>query len=355
MIRKVLPHIVFWLFYWAITTYLNIYWLKDATRRDGDITMLRDVAFGSLLYILPFVVLGYYFAFYALDKLAKGKNWIGLNILIVAGPYILAIVAAIVIMRLIVFPYIYMYTIPAGVSFFEPYRVFSILIEAAFPVGFLMAFNFVKQQTEANEREKNLIREKLSAELQVLKTQLNPHFLFNTLNNIYALSRKKSDLTPEVIMKLSDLLSFMLYETNSETIAIAREIKFLEDYVDLQRIRFADCLEVKFNVAVDDGLQPIAPLLLLPLVENAFKHGASENHFGSFIHIDICLDRGRLFFTVENSFEGAHGSKQQSRIGLSSTTRQLELLYNERKLQTGGAGQVFKAELYVNLNSYGKL
>jgi len=354
MIKNVWPHILFWFFYWAITTYMNIYWLENAANRKGNVTMLWEAAVGSLLYIIPFIVLGYYFVFFALDKIIKRKGGISLHIFIIVFPYVLSIVAAITMMRLIVFPYIYRYTVPAEISFFEPYRIFSLLIEAAFPVGFLMAFSFVKKQSESNEREKNLIREKLNSELQALKTQLNPHFLFNTLNNIYALSRKKSDLAPDVIMKLSDLLSFMLYETSSETITIAKEIKFIEDYIALQKIRFADCLDLKLTKVIDNNLQPIAPLLLLPLVENAFKHGASENHFGSFIHIHLQLENGQLHFIVENSFEETFETKPQNNIGLSSTRRQLELLYSEQKLQTLGANQIFKTELSVNLNSYGK-
>jgi two-component system, LytTR family, sensor kinase len=353
--KKATPHIIFWLFYWSITSYLNLYWLKNVSDQQGTPAMLARVCIGSLLYILPFIILAYYLVFFALNRIIQTKENIGGNFIIVILPYATAIIAAIVIMRFIVFPYIFKYTVPSDYSLFDPYRIFSLLIQAAFPAAFLMAFSFVKKQIEANEREKNLIKEKLTAELQLLKGQLNPHFLFNTLNNIYALSRKKSDETPQVVLKLSALLSFMLYETGNGTITIAKEIKFLEDYIDLQKIRFADCLDITFTKVVDNTVQPIAPLLLLPLIENAFKHGASENHFDSFIHINLNVEKGRLHLCVKNSFEGASQAGQQRNIGLNSTRRQLELLYSEQKLETTSTAQIFEAVLSVNLNSYGKI
>lgn len=189
----------------------------------------------------------------------------------------------------------------------------------------------------------------------MLKSQLNPHFLFNTLNNIYALTRKKSDLAPEVVLKLSELLSFMLYESGTDTIPIEKEIKFLEDYIDLQKIRYTDELSVVFNKHIDQPTQPIAPLLLLPLVENAFKHGASENHFDSFIHIDLTVKDGQLNFSIQNSFEKNLNGTQTNSIGLHHTTRQLELMYATQQLSISNENDVFNVELTVNLNSYGKI
>lgn len=355
MIKRNLLHILFWMFYVAINIYLNFFWLEDVTGRKSSNNILPEVALGSLLYIIPFIILGYYLALFAMPRIVNKKSNVLVNIAVIIIPYSIAIELAVVIMRFIVFPNLFHYDVPAENPLLDGRHFFGIMIQAAFPAVFLMADSFVKKQNEAKEREKNLIKEKLTTELQLLKNQLNPHFLFNTLNNIYALTRKKSDKAPDVVIKLSELLSFMLYETGNGTIAIEKEIKFLEDYIDLQKIRFADNLTVRFNKTIDNPAEPIAPLLLLPLVENAFKHGASENHFDSFINIELKLKKEQLYFTVENSFEGHSQSNHQNNIGLHNTSRQLELLYNEQALETSNLNQIFKVQLSINLNSYGKI
>ncbi|WP_315814087.1 hypothetical protein [Paraflavitalea speifideaquila] len=129
----------------------------------------------------------------------------------------------------------------------------------------------------------------------------------------------------------------------------------MEDYIAIQQIRYTDKLSLVFTKNIDDPQQPIAPLLLLPLVENAFKHGAGENHFDSYIHLDMVVQKGRLSFVVENSFEGPGNNGATHAIGLSNTSRQLELLYGEQSLQTSKENQVFKAMVLVNLNTYGKV
>jgi two-component system, LytTR family, sensor kinase len=199
------------------------------------------------------------------------------------------------------------------------------------------------------------MKEKLSTELQMLKSQLNPHFLFNTLNNIYGLTRKKSDMAPEAVLKLSEMLSFMLYEANSGTISIRKEIQFLEDYISLQRLRYPDSFRIVFNKVVDDEAQQIAPLLLLPLLENAFKHGAGDSHADSYIHIDLKLQQAQLMFTITNSFERNGPDMRSDTIGLHNIKRQLQLLYRTQQLVLMDNDNVFTAQLSINLDSYEKI
>jgi LytS/YehU family sensor histidine kinase len=227
------------------------------------------------------------------------------------------------------------------------------MVEAAFPTGVLMAIQFIHSQLDAKEREKNLLKEKLTTELKLLKSQLNPHFLFNTLNNIYALTRRKSDDAPEVVMKLSDLLSFMLYESGNDIISVEREIKFLQDYISLQKIRYTDSLSVVFNKEIDYPSQPIAPLLLLPLVENAFKHGVSETTGRPFVDIHLSVQQRQLIFIVKNSAELAPTSQSiKENIGLTNLRRQLELLYKEFNLTVLPGISDFTATLKLNLASH---
>lgn len=355
LMKRVIYQIIFWFFYWAINVYLDFYWVNDNIKGWNNSKILLKTSIGAFLYILPLIVLAYYLVFIAFEKIIQKKSNFVMNVIIILIPYIIAICLSIIIVRLVVFPFVYENAFQPGKLFFEPRRFLSILIEAAFPAGLLMSFKYVDTQLASKELEKNLIKEKLSTELQFLKNQLNPHFLFNTLNNIYALTRKKSDKAPEVVMKLSELLSFMLYESDKETITIEREIKFLEDYISLEKIRYTDGLSLVFDKNIDDPLQPIAPLLLLPLVENAFKHGASENHFDSFIHINLKVKQQQLLFTVENSFENSSQNNKSNNIGLHNTSRQLELIYKEQKLEIDKVENVFKVRLEVNLKSYGKI
>lgn len=136
--------------------------------------------------------------------------------------------------------------------------------------------------------------EKQEAELNFLKSQTNPHFLFNTLNNIYSLARDKNDLAPESILRLSKILRFMLYETGGNYIAIEDEMKIMNDYIALEKLRYDDSLLIKVNTDVEDMKQPLPPLLLIPLVENAFKHGVSETRSRPFVDIHLSVHQLQL-------------------------------------------------------------
>jgi len=355
-VKKVVYQIVFWLVYWVINVYIDFNWAKQNIPGWSDSKIVLRVSLAQVLYMLPLIALAYYLVFVAFNKLVQTKSNFFRNAIIIFIPYVIAISLTIVLVRLIVFPYIYENAFRPGAVFFDPRRFLSITIEAAFPAVLLMSLKYVDVQVAAKEAEKNLIKEKLSAELLFLKNQLHPHFLFNTLNNIYALTRKKSDKAPEVVMKLSGLLSFMLYEVARETIPIEKEINFLEDYISLEKIRYTETdLAISFTKFIDEPLQPIAPLILLPLVENAFKHGASENHFDSFIQIGMILENQHLKFRVRNSYEEKPEENKKNAIGLHNTKRQLELLYKEQNLHIQMEDNVFDVLLTINLKSYGKI
>lgn len=195
--------------------------------------------------------------------------------------------------------------------------------------------------------------EKQEAELNYLKSQTNPHFLFNTLNNIYSLARDKSDLAPESILRLSKILRFMLYEAGGEYIAIEQELKIISDYIALEELRYDESLRVNFNHSIEEPKQSIPPLLLIPLVENAFKHGVSETRTQPFIDIHLSVNQRQLVFSVKNSSEKLmeEGTVRES-IGLSNLRRQLELLYTDYSLTVQQGESVFTALLKINLASH---
>lgn len=210
-------------------------------------------------------------------------------------------------------------------------------------------YNYIKLK----QSTKNLLIEKQQAELNYLKSQTNPHFLFNTLNNIYSLARDKSDLAPESILRLSKILRFMLYETSGAYIAIEQELKIISDYISLEQLRYDESLHVNFNHDVEDMRQALPPLLLIPLVENAFKHGVSETRERPFVYIHLSVKQKQLLFKVENSIEPfTEGRDIKENIGLSNLRRQLELLYKDFDLCVQKGESSFTAILKINLSSH---
>lgn len=178
-----------------------------------------------------------------------------------------------------------------------------------------------------NERvQRDLENQRLTAELAFLKSQINPHFLFNSLNSIYSLAYQKSDTTPEAILKLSEIMRYMLYESNDNKVDLAKELQYLQNYIDLQKIRFGNKAFVDFKITGEVGVQKIVPLLLIAFIENAFKHGVA-NDPSSPICLRINLDGTHLHFFMENK-KHMMNRDTEGGIGLNNVKRRLDLLYH---------------------------
>ena len=350
MKKRVLLHIAFWIAYLINDTALEFAWVHASMKEAGDLDILW-LAVRSDVALLPGKILFTYFILYVvIDRglFRNRKTWVLVSWLLPAT------FVAIVIHRIAVFYIIlpYVYHMPGEQTvLLEPKRMLSALLDVGFCAACAVALKLLRTYWQGRVREKSLVKDKLEAELKFLRNQTNPHFLFNTLNNIYALARKKSDDTADVVMKLSKLLRFMLYESRKEYIPLSDELRLLEDYIELEKIRYNERLSVVLIKKVDDPYQPIAPLLLLPFIENAFKHGAGEARFNSFIHIDIKLEKGFLDFSVENSKENNGRQGLTENIGLGNVRRQLELMYKEHNLQVTNLEDRFSIHLTVNLNS----
>jgi two-component system LytT family sensor kinase len=225
-----------------------------------------------------------------------------------------------------------------------------------YSVGSILFFGIIRhiyRYIKLKQSAQQLRIEKQQAELNYLKSQTNPHFLFNTLNNIYSLARDKSDLAPESILRLSKILRFMLYEAGGEYIAIEQELKILSDYIALEKLRYDDSLRINFNHNIEDMKQALPPLLLMPLVENAFKHGVSETRNQPYVDIHLSVNKRLLSFVVKNSTEElAAEEKGKENIGLSNLRRQLELLYTDYNLSLEQGNFEFTAVLKINLASH---
>ena len=189
---------------------------------------------------------------------------------------------------------------------------------------------------ESREKEKTILqKEKLETEMKLLKSQINPHFLFNVLNNLYSLSLLKSELTPEYLLKLSGMLRYILYECNSEKVLLSKEISYIQNYVDLSMLKDSRGLNIKLNLDSGPANYMIAPMIFIPFIENAFKHSNIENLEFGWIRVSLNFVGKSLQFSVSNSISNKAFTKdKQGGIGLKNVARQLQLIYpNAHKLE----------------------
>ena len=196
--------------------------------------------------------------------------------------------------------------------------------------------------------QRDLETQRLSAELAFLKSQINPHFLFNSLNSIYSLAYQKSDTAPEAILKLSEIMRYMLYESNDGKVDLSKELQYLQNYIDLQKIRFGNKAFIDYRITGEVGNQKIVPLLLIAFIENAFKHGVANDPLMP-IRLIINLNGTNLYFYIENKKH--HNNRDiEGGVGLSNVQRRLDLLYpGKYKLEIQDKPDTYTAELTLVL------
>ncbi|MEI6682787.1 MAG: sensor histidine kinase [Bacteroidota bacterium] len=198
-------------------------------------------------------------------------------------------------------------------------------------------------------RMKEVQRQKVESELRALKAQVNPHFFFNTLNSLYSLSLDKSDMAPELILKLSDLMRYVIYESNDDLVPVGKQLEFLQSYVYLERLRAGEDLQVDFDVKGKNLDLKIAPLLYIAFIENAFKHGAKTKGDDPYIHIAFDLEReDRVGFFIENRVDPFRDQKKSGGFGLANVTKRLELLYpGKYEMKIKDSASVYRVELTI--------
>lgn len=205
---------------------------------------------------------------------------------------------------------------------------------------------------EAKNQLISLQKEHAETELKALTGQINPHFLFNSLNSIYSLVLKKSEHAPEVILKLSAFMRYLLYETSSEQVDLAGELRYMQDYIDLQKLRAGNRARISVRIEGEPENKKIAPLLLLPLIENSFKHGIKGETGPSFVDIKIRIEPDKMYFQIENNkgqVDPVETDKYRG-IGLENLRKRLERIYpGQSALKIDDSGDVYKVELLVSL------
>jgi hypothetical protein len=207
---------------------------------------------------------------------------------------------------------------------------FAKIIWLFFPASVIGLIRFYKNQQHLSKIEE----EKKSMELKALKSQLNPHFLFNTLNNLYALTLKKDDKAPEIIAKLSEILDFVLYRCNDDFVCIKKEINLLENYIALEKLRYNENrLDMTFTKDIHEDSK-ISPLILLTFVENAFKHGVINETEKAVIHMNLETKKQQIVFSIENTKPQNETASTSNKlpIGLGNVRKQLDLLYPKKHL-----------------------
>jgi two-component system, LytTR family, sensor kinase len=352
--KRILLHISFWVVYLSQDAMLEYLVVRPVLNDYSEHDSIFMAVLAALTIMIVKMLYTYFILYVVLKDFFRSRAGLVRNILLVAAALFITLVLYRLVFNDIIYPFVYHGTIKTP-PFFDMRRILYAVMDIGFVSGGAIAIKLLRTQLVTKEKEKSLVREKLETELKFLRNQTNPHFLFNTLNNIYALARKKSDDTASVVMKLSQLLRFMLYESGKARIPIFEEIKMVEGYLELERLRYNQRLSISFHKQLDDPTKPIAPLLLLPFIENAFKHGISESRFDSFIHIRLTLKEGLLTFNIENSKESATAEIVTDNIGLSNVRRQLELMYRDYKIDVRNEPSVFKVDLSIKLDSHGTL
>jgi sensor histidine kinase YesM len=327
---------------WAIMFSLPYLLKPDRSANDPKDYEQHKQAFIILFFIVHFLWLALFYlnAFLFIPKFVYRRK---------AGLYILAILASVAVMLLIDIAYFRVF-IP-GVNF----RIYNYFAFNTLPVVFVLiastAYRLIIDRINARQREKERIAENLKTELSLLRSQVSPHFMFNILNNMVALARKKSDQLEPSLIKLSQLLRYMLYETHQK-VSLDREVEYLQSYIDLQQQRFGKTVEVKALFDVGQGSPSIEPMLLIPFVENAFKHGAVMIE-QPVIDIHLETKGNHLLFTVRNKFrpEGEEVKDEASGIGLVNVERRLRLLYpGKHSLQVRKEDPWFDVQLQIDLS-----
>lgn len=337
--RELIAHLIYWLFIGGI---LILTLIVSDTRRSAHY-LLVNIGYFSLINISIFYIN------YTLLIPQLLKKY-GLYILSLVG--LIGLMAIVKTVLAVLYRDVVLVRVDSRTGHAEEIELVSFLVASIFVSGFFVIsgclIKFALDWFSNIRIQRSLETEKKDMELQFLKSQLNPHFLFNSLNNIYSLAYQKSDKTADAILKLSEIMRYMIYESNDSWVALSKEIEYVQSYIELQKLRFKDgaSVIVTLNGEIDD--QQILPLVLISFVENAFKHGVANDPADP-IRINIIANQKILHFGISN--KKSHANKDNiGGVGLNNVERRLQLLYPERyKLNIVNSATHYTSELMLDL------
>jgi sensor histidine kinase YesM len=339
-------HVVFWSVCWVFMGFLySVNYYGVPVQWHYKLAFIE-----ALLYLPQHIFLSYAVLYLVLPKfILKGRYW-----------YALLSVALLIVIAAFASPLSNYYLInPFRESINFPTKAQTLsqsfmggLRGSTTVAGFAAAIKLIKYWYLKSKENEQLVKEKLAAELQLLKGQIHPHFMFNTLNSIYGLALKKSDQTAESILKLSQLLRYILTECNGTVVTLSKEVEILQHYLALEKERFQHRLDMTVNIQ-GDLQKNIAPLLLLPFIENSFKHGANEMIDQAWISLDLSVQGDALKFKLINGRNPQVVSHPYSgNVGLQNVKKRLQLLYPQaHELRITEADDTFVVSLTLSLDA----
>lgn len=303
--------------------------------------------FMELVSVSFYIVIVYFNLYYLIPNYLSKNSGINYAIALVLTALILTPIKTIVLFMLIT-------NQPVGQSYFIGQQgtiFFSLLFYGSVSTIFQIILDWQKGSVEKIE----LQHKNTETELNFLKSQINPHFLFNTLNNLYALTLKKSDLAPEIVLKLSEMMRYMLYECNEERVPLRKEVNYLENYLELEKLRQKKNMKIDFLVSGMIRDQKIAPLMFIPFLENSFKHGLNNQLGDGYVKILLKILENEVHFSIDNSKAEAAPKpygKKSGGIGLVNVRRRLNLLYpNSHELKIKDSPNNYYIDLKIKLNN----
>jgi hypothetical protein len=323
----------------------NLYQISVFQRDRGgyDWAKMLTSATTQLVFIMLIAYLNYFIIW---PRFLKSKK-VWRYILEFSIPFVLLITARVHVQRFIMDGYTHQ-----AHYFYSSFFVVQITAITLFIVLFVGMLRFAVDWFELEARKKEVENEKLTAELNFLKAQINPHFLFNTLNNLYYLAYSKSENTTEVIAKLSLMMRYMIYDSNHSKVLLSKEIEYMQSYISLERLRLNDKIPIKFEICGNTGDIWISPLIFITFLENAFKHGVTNTNARAWINIGIQIKDKMCIYTVENSkIAGRKEGSEKSGIGLQNVKRRLELTYpGQYNLEISETDEKYLVKLNLTLN-----
>jgi len=341
--NRMLQHAAFWAIYVVFFGLLYGSYIDDYYN-----------AFMVELVELPFkMALVYFNMYYLMPKFLLSKRYLEFFV------YILMIAGGIAaLMQYVLLPFlIHPFFCPTTCSQdnLTLYRFIKNIVNINYLVAISATVVLLRNWYQHQQSARTLSQDKLEAELKFLKGQIHPHFLFNTLNSLYSLTLKKSDNAPEMVLKLSGLMDYMLYDANAEKVPLEKELNYIRNYIDLERMRYGDRVDISFTESGSILGANIAPMMLLPFVENAFKHGVSTETENAWVRIDVKVQNGKLSLRVENCKQGEKAERtakeMASGIGLKNVQRRLELLYKDAySLEVENEPDVYAVHLELDLS-----
>jgi|KBSSwiStaDraftv2_1062776.scaffolds.fasta_scaffold30479_3 hypothetical protein len=336
-------HLLFWItwcLYFALTYLVPFSWVPawdlngqmPQIEKYGIVISCLRILMNSSLMTVVHIALVYGIIYYFLPQyLSKNKNRIGITALLILFVIIIACFNYLnFLMTFAISTRMGGFTKMPDMNFIIPIWMRQIVFNYPTIVGFAVAIKLLKRWYLKQKETEQLVREKINAELQLLKAQVHPHFLFNTLNNIYSFILNGSDKAPEMIKKLSSLLHYILNDCNRQRVPLDKELSMIQDYITLEQIRYGDRLNLSLQIQGSAKEKMISPLLLIPFVENSFKHGTSRMLTHPWVRLDIQIEKDFLEFRLSNN-KPEHNNELTGKkgIGLNNVKKRLQLLYPE--------------------------